>query len=417
MPAAVLFDLDQTLVETSALEPLRASGSWQRVLRNLHLASPINSTIAAAQVLQALGVPVAVVTSSPRRYADELLSMNSVYPRVLVSADDVENLKPSAEPVNLALSQLGVPASKDCIFVGDSLTDIAAARSAGIQSLHFVSSEGPTQNVGSTRSNLALGRRLGLVGSSTGQQQRPVQLAEQNLNDAVLAILHRTAWYPELRSEATRRSALAWSLVGGAVRDAVAAVVGGYQYNPKDIDVMVHGAWDRVSNLTSIRRIGLTSELDSSGLDVARASFGHLMADLWCAEATHVSRLFGVGSTLQGQLPFSVFLPNGIGLDVHTERLYVVEGGVDAVQSRRMEFLAPVIYAPALQIARTMSFENRGWKVPDHVVRQLSADFLDAGHLHPDLRRFAQRVGASDSSIDLLIRPKNGDGPELEVRR
>ena len=54
---------------------------------------------------------------------------------VIVGFEDVPEPKPDPSGINLALSSLGVR-PQETIFVGDSLADITAARSAGCWSCH-----------------------------------------------------------------------------------------------------------------------------------------------------------------------------------------------------------------------------------------------------------------------------------------
>ena len=53
----------------------------------------------------------------------------------LICRDDVNNIKPDPEPLNLALSKLQFKDLNDCYYIGDSQKDIQSARSAGIKSI------------------------------------------------------------------------------------------------------------------------------------------------------------------------------------------------------------------------------------------------------------------------------------------
>ncbi len=93
-------------------------------------------TTGAQQLLEA--VPPdrwAIVTSGPRRLALARLGAAGLpVPAVLVTADDVRVGKPDPEPFLLAARHLGLPPQR-CLVVEDAPAGITAARAAGCQVL------------------------------------------------------------------------------------------------------------------------------------------------------------------------------------------------------------------------------------------------------------------------------------------
>lgn len=81
--------------------------------------------------LKEAGVPIALVTSSHRPMADALVATlpEGTFDAV-VSADDVQQLKPHPEPYLLAMQQLGV-GPQGCVVVEDSPSGIASGMAAG----------------------------------------------------------------------------------------------------------------------------------------------------------------------------------------------------------------------------------------------------------------------------------------------
>jgi 2-phosphoglycolate phosphatase len=79
------------------------------------------------------GVPMGVVTSKRRRHTEAVLAALGLRERfkVLVACEDVARMKPDPEGLVRALSTLDVPAA-DCLYVGDTRVDVAAARGAGV---------------------------------------------------------------------------------------------------------------------------------------------------------------------------------------------------------------------------------------------------------------------------------------------
>lgn len=180
-PAAVLFDLDGTLVDTApdfygvvnslraddGLPPLPSPQIREQVsnggmalarltwnlpdgdpqlpacrLRLLaryseHLGSASGLFPGFAQTLQSLtgaGIRWGIVTNKPRPYTEPLLHRLQISAAVVVCPEDVSHAKPHPEPLLKAASQLGLTAS-DCWYVGDHRRDIDAARAAGMVSI------------------------------------------------------------------------------------------------------------------------------------------------------------------------------------------------------------------------------------------------------------------------------------------
>ncbi len=76
---------------------------------------------------------VGLVTNVGRKAIDQALARFGLpgFLNAVVTRDDVEFLKPSGEGIRAALRKLGADAG-GAIFIGDSVTDILAARDAGV---------------------------------------------------------------------------------------------------------------------------------------------------------------------------------------------------------------------------------------------------------------------------------------------
>jgi mannitol-1-/sugar-/sorbitol-6-phosphatase len=170
---AVLFDMDGTLVDSTALVA-RLWGDWgaghgialdkilavshgRRTLDTIALIAPHLDAAAetraleqqervthdgvvplhgAAQLLASLRPDEwAVVTSAPHAIAVERIRHAGLpQPEHLIGADDVEAGKPDPEGYLLAATRLGVP-PQDCVVVEDTPAGILAARAAGMRVL------------------------------------------------------------------------------------------------------------------------------------------------------------------------------------------------------------------------------------------------------------------------------------------
>lgn len=128
---AVLFDLDQTLADTSALEPLRRARQWGRVRGALGFVRDYPGVREVLRWLEETGVPTGVVTSSPDRYASLILDRLDWAPDVLVGYHATRHHKPNPAPLLHASRLLGI-APREVVYVGDDVADMLAARRASM---------------------------------------------------------------------------------------------------------------------------------------------------------------------------------------------------------------------------------------------------------------------------------------------
>lgn len=180
-PAAVLFDMDGTLVDTEDLwwgavaevadglgyrlteadlpdvlgrpvghtagylgRAARPELSEQQIAARLddafasRVAADVTPRPGALRLLEELrgaAVPAALVTASPRRVVDLVLGrLGTHWFTVTVAAEDSPRTKPAPDPYLTAAARLGV-APRDCVAVEDSPVGLASARAAGCAAL------------------------------------------------------------------------------------------------------------------------------------------------------------------------------------------------------------------------------------------------------------------------------------------
>ena len=84
--------------------------------------------------IRARKLPWGIVTNKGKRFTEPLLRHLAVdnLAACVVSGDSTPHIKPHPEPLLLAASLLKLPPA-DCIYVGDDLRDVQAARAAGMR--------------------------------------------------------------------------------------------------------------------------------------------------------------------------------------------------------------------------------------------------------------------------------------------
>ncbi|MBN2517860.1 MAG: HAD family hydrolase [Candidatus Altiarchaeota archaeon] len=105
-------------------------------LRDLKKVKVFKNVFITLQRLKGMGLKLGVVSTSPRDVIEETLRETSVYPffDVIIGEEDVKMKKPHKEPVASALKLLRVRPC-DAAFVGDTIYDMQAAKSAGCEAI------------------------------------------------------------------------------------------------------------------------------------------------------------------------------------------------------------------------------------------------------------------------------------------
>jgi 2-phosphoglycolate phosphatase len=73
-----------------------------------------------------------IVTNKSSRFTTRLVAELGVSPACVICGDSTAHLKPHPAPLLAAAAQLDLPPA-DCVYVGDDLRDIQAARAAGMR--------------------------------------------------------------------------------------------------------------------------------------------------------------------------------------------------------------------------------------------------------------------------------------------
>lgn len=128
----VLIDLDQTLVDSSALKALRDARDWRAVQSSLQLSRAYDCADLFLEALKQSQFPFGIVTSAPRTYAESMLHHHGLHVSVVTAYHDTRAHKPHPAPLLHGLKQLGV---SNGVYIGDDENDERAAEAAGIEFL------------------------------------------------------------------------------------------------------------------------------------------------------------------------------------------------------------------------------------------------------------------------------------------
>lgn len=133
---SLIFDLDQTLIDSRLAEAKRKARQWRLVYP---LISKFTTYDGMADVLGKLRVneiPYCIVTTSPSIYCQKVCTAWDIHPSYMVCYHDVPHsqLKPHPASMLKAIHLLGVE-PPDILSFGDRDIDILASNSAGVSSV------------------------------------------------------------------------------------------------------------------------------------------------------------------------------------------------------------------------------------------------------------------------------------------
>lgn len=181
MIKAIILDLDDTLIDTTALEPLRAAGRWGEIPKNLSRCSVHEDVLGLLNTAHSAGIKIAIFTNAPSSYVRSVLKFFEISVDFVITYHDVTNHKPHQEGVDTILAHFKL-ASNEAIYIGDSDLDKDAAANAGVE--FFAVDWGSASNVdqghiGVSKLSEQIGTRLGAI--SNGEVRSELQRSGNHL--------------------------------------------------------------------------------------------------------------------------------------------------------------------------------------------------------------------------------------------
>lgn len=132
----VIFDLDQTLVESSVAIQDRCSRNWNAVYSKIPQFKVYDGIVQVLKLVDEKNIPVCIVTSSPRPYCEKVLSHFDIKVRFSICYHDSINHKPHPEPIEMAKNKLiNENGCESIISIGDARADLIAANRANVISI------------------------------------------------------------------------------------------------------------------------------------------------------------------------------------------------------------------------------------------------------------------------------------------
>lgn len=134
MKKCIIFDLDQTLVDTSIAESHRDSRAWNKATSLIPNFTFYQGLSEVFDYINENGIMVAIVSNSVSYYVDKVISYFNIPCKLRIAYHDVNRHKPDPECMIRVLHDLKLQPS-EVISVGDRDTDILASKNAGIFSV------------------------------------------------------------------------------------------------------------------------------------------------------------------------------------------------------------------------------------------------------------------------------------------
>lgn len=132
----IIFDLDDTLVNTKGLAHLRRH-NWQECYRQIPMVTKLNIDLKVLLALKKRNFKIGIVTNSPRTYAEKILDFHKVPYDSLIAYHDTDRRKPHPDPMLKCAKLMGLqPVS--CINIGDNINDMVAGLKANMHCIGVV---------------------------------------------------------------------------------------------------------------------------------------------------------------------------------------------------------------------------------------------------------------------------------------
>jgi len=129
---AIIFDLDQTLIDSKIAEPYRPS-SWSTAYSLIPKFILYEGIRTVLDFIEINNISYAIVSSSPSTYCNNVCRHWGFRPKYIIGYHDAKR-KPAPDPILLALRNLNAKPENSLSF-GDRDIDILASNAANVSSI------------------------------------------------------------------------------------------------------------------------------------------------------------------------------------------------------------------------------------------------------------------------------------------
>lgn len=130
----LIFDLDQTLIDSSCADELRKNRKWSSVYNLISQFRLYPNIVESLSLFRSRGIKICIVTSSPRPYCEKVVKFWKIPCDSMVCYHDTSRRKPYPDPIYKGLELLGNKTDMALSF-GDRDIDILASNNAGVKSV------------------------------------------------------------------------------------------------------------------------------------------------------------------------------------------------------------------------------------------------------------------------------------------
>ena len=130
----IIFDLDQTLVDTSSQAHLRRPGKWGQYMKHVPTLEPYPGVTKLLSELHAHGERLAILTTSPDMVPKAFVQLYQWHIDEIVGFHDVSFRKPDPEGILKIIEACDTDPSAT-FHIGDRAEDTRASRGAGVIAL------------------------------------------------------------------------------------------------------------------------------------------------------------------------------------------------------------------------------------------------------------------------------------------
>lgn len=129
----IVFDLDDTLVDTGEIRTLRGARRWKECVKSLSKTRIFDGISELFCQAKQRDLKIAIVTTSVSYYALAVTQFHKIRYDLLIAYHDAPP-KPRPDGINLVLSSLRIKPA-EALGIGDADTDATAYKAAGVTSI------------------------------------------------------------------------------------------------------------------------------------------------------------------------------------------------------------------------------------------------------------------------------------------